>query len=225
MKWTIFNSPGDFISCNGKDQWLSFRSHRIGGSDAAAVLGMSPYMSNEELWEIKTGLKKPEDISGKPGVKYGVNAEEHLREMFKLDFPDYKVAYKQYNLFLNPKYEFAHASLDGWIETPEGENGILEIKTATIKCMLQKEQWNDKIPDIYYCQILHYLMVTEWDFAIVKAQLKYEFPEELPYLQTRHYRIDRSDVEKDIELLAKEEERFWYYCYWKRRPPRKLPQI
>ena len=55
--------------------WLEARSHYIGGSDAAAVLGLNPYKSNLELWQEKTGLVVPEDISEKPYVKYGHAAE------------------------------------------------------------------------------------------------------------------------------------------------------
>ena len=63
------------------EEWLKNRK-RIGGSDAAAVLGLNPYMSNLELWQVKTGLYAPDDISDKPYVIYGTNAEEHLRQLF-----------------------------------------------------------------------------------------------------------------------------------------------
>jgi predicted phage-related endonuclease len=65
--------------------WLSERRTGIGGSDAATILGVSPYMTNVELWRIKTGRKIPEDISGKPYVKYGIEAERHLRGLFELN--------------------------------------------------------------------------------------------------------------------------------------------
>lgn len=45
--------------------WLKERQYGIGASDAAAMLGISKWKSNEALWEEKTGLRAPEDISGK----------------------------------------------------------------------------------------------------------------------------------------------------------------
>lgn len=207
------------------DAWLEARSHYIGGSDAAAVLGLNPYKSNLELWQEKTGLVVPEDISEKPYVKYGHATEGYLREMFALDFPEYEVTYAENNIWLNDAVPFAHASLDGWLMDQGGRRGILEIKTTNILRSMQKETWNRRIPDNYYVQVLHYLMVTEFDFAILKAQLKYEFPGGDIMLQTRHYKIERSEVEDDISYLARNEADFWRNVQAKKKPALLLPEI
>lgn len=204
-------------------EWLANRS-RIGGSEASCIIGMNPYMSNVELFEIKTGLRTPEDISDKPYVKYGTEAEQHLRELFKLDFPEYQVFYEENNMFLNDKYPFAHASLDGWLVDQEGRKGVWECKTTNILQSMQKEKWKDRIPDNYYIQILHYLMVTEFDFAILKAQLKSEFNGDI-YLQTKHYKIERADVEEDIKYLESSEREFWMQVQERKRPALILPEI
>ena len=186
-----------------REEWLQNRQ-RIGGSDASAILGMNPYRTNIELWQIKTGQMVPEDISDKPYVKYGTQAEEHLRELFKLDFPEYQVFYEENNMWLNDKYPFAHASLDGWLMDQDGRKGVWECKTTNILQSMQKEKWKDRIPDNYYIQLLHYLMVTEFEFAVLKAQLKSEFNGEI-YLQTKHYKIERAEVQADIEFLESSE--------------------
>lgn len=67
------------IILKDRSEWLRNRD-RIGGSDASSILGMNPYKDNVELWRIKTGLQEAEDISDKPYVKYGTEAEPHLRE-------------------------------------------------------------------------------------------------------------------------------------------------
>lgn len=206
-----------------REEWLANR-HRIGGSDASAILGMNPYRTNLELWQIKTGQLVPEDISEQPYVKYGTNAEEHLRELFKLDFPEYQVFYEENNMWTNDKYPFAHASLDGWLIDQEGRKGVWECKTTNILQSMQKEKWKDRIPDNYYIQILHYLMVTEFDFAVLKAQLKYEFDGDI-YLQTKHYKIERSEVEEDIKLLESSERRFWQQVQERKRPGLLLPEV
>ena len=69
-----------------RQEWLQERKKGIGGSDAAAIIGLNPYMTNVDLWEIKTGRKEQEDISNKPCVKYGTEAEGPLRELFKLQY-------------------------------------------------------------------------------------------------------------------------------------------
>ena len=209
---------------NDRSEWLTART-RIGGSDASAIVGMNPYRTNVELWKIKTGRMEADDISEKPYVRYGIEAEPHLRELFRLDHPEYKVSYEENNLFTNDKFPFAHASLDGWITEQEtGRTGILEIKTTNILQSMQKEKWKDRIPDNYYIQLLHYLMVTEYDFAVLKAQLKYEFNNDI-YLLVRHYRIERSDVAEDIKYLEEAERRFWASVQEHRMPALILPEI
>lgn len=208
-----------------REEWLQGRQGRIGGSDAAATVGASPYMTNVQLWEIKTGRRQQTDISNSLLVWYGTHAEDHLRELFRLDFPDYEVFYQENNLWTNKKYPFAHASLDGWLKDDKGRNGILEIKTATITSAVQRAKWKDQIPQNYYCQVLWYMMVTDFDFAILKAQLKTEWPGQLPSLSTEHYLIERSEVQKDIDYLREAGERFWYYVQKDKRPPLILPEI
>lgn len=204
--------------------WLEHRKGRLGGSDAAAVVGLNPYMSNQDLFEFKTGIRQQEDISDKPYVKYGTEAEQHLRELFKLDFPEYKVHYKDNNMWLNDKFPWAHASLDGWLTDEKGRKGIWECKTTEILRSMQKELWKDRIPDNYFCQILHYLMVTEFEFAVLKCQMKYDFNGEV-FLQTKHYKIERSEVEDDISYLASAEKNFWMNVKENKRPNLILPAI
>lgn len=211
------------ITLDSREDWLNHRE-RIGGSDASAILGMNPYRTNIELWQLKTGQLIPEDISEKPYVKYGTEAEKYLRELFKLDFPEYQVMYVENNMFLNDKYNFGHASLDGWLIDQNGRSGVWECKTTNILQSMQKEKWNHRIPDNYYVQLLHYLLITEFDFAVLKAQLKYEFNGEI-YLQTKHYKIERAEVQEDIEFLESAERKFWKQVQERKRPDLILPEI
>lgn len=207
-----------------RDEWLAFRSGLIGGSDASAVIGKNPYKSNVELYLEKTGQYVPEDISDKPFVRYGIAAEQYLVELFRLDYPEFTVETMPNNCWTNDRYPWAHASLDGWITDPDGRKGVLEIKTTEILRSQQKESWKDRIPDNYYIQVLHYLMVTEFDFAILKAQLKYQFDGDV-FLQTRHYRIERADVEEDIRILADAEKCFAACLKKRKKPDLILPEI
>lgn len=204
--------------------WLDARKNHIGGSDAAACVGMNPYKDNVRLWEEKMGMVLPEDISDKEYVQYGTEAEKYLRELFALDFPEYQVLYDENNMFLNPDFPWMHASLDGELVDQRGRHGILEIKTTNILQSMQREKWNDRIPDNYYCQILHYLAVTECDFAVLKARLKSEWNGEL-IIREKHYFIERSEVEEDIKMLVEAERRFWECIKSGRSPDLILPVI
>ena len=190
-----------------RKEWLETRKGSIGGSDAAAVIGESPYLSNVALWEIKTGRKAPKDISDLPVVRYGTAAEEHLRELFALDYPEFSVDYQANNLFTNDEYPGIHASLDGWLYDQAGRFGVLEIKTAEIQSAAQKAKWDDKIPDNYFVQLLHEMLVTEAQFAVLLAQLKWVRDGDV-FKITKHYRLEREDVENEIEMLWGFEKKF-----------------
>lgn len=207
------------IQLTSREEWLNKRTSFVGGSEAAALVGKNPYMSNIDLWQIKTGQQAKADIDDKEYVIYGRNAEEHLRALFALDYPQYEVKYVDNNMWLNDRYPFAHASLDGWlIEKETGRKGILEIKTTNILQSMQKEKWDHRIPDNYYCQCLWYMGVTEFDFAILKAQLKYDYAGDV-FLTTKHYHMDRAEVQEDIDYLMQRGESFAEYVKARKEPP------
>lgn len=207
-----------------REAWLKNRTRGIGGSDISAVVGLNPYKTNVDLWMEKTGQTTPEDISEKDYVKYGTEAECHLRELFKLDFPQYAVDYVENNSFTNSKYPWAVASLDGWLTDEDGRRGVWECKTTNILQSMQKEKWRNQIPMNYYCQCLFYMAVYEAEFCVLKAQLKTMF-DGVPYLQTRHYFIERSEVQADIDYLMQKGSEFWESVQSGQCPALVLPAI
>jgi putative phage-type endonuclease len=213
------------ITYESREAWLEGRKSRIGGSEASAVVGLNPYMSNVELWEIKTGRRQAEDISEKNYVKYGTEAEKHLRALFALDYPQFAVDYVENNMFINDRFPWLHASLDGFLTEKEtGRKGILEIKTTNILQSMQREKWDHKIPDNYYIQILHYLAVTEFDFAKLRALIRYDYGGDI-FANIKDYTIERAEVEDDIKFLIDKELDFVEYFARGVRPPLVLNQI
>jgi putative phage-type endonuclease len=207
-----------------REEWLQARKNTIGGSDASAVVGLNPYKSNVDLWLEKTGQIVPEDISDKPYVKFGTEAEPLMRELFKLDFPEFQVFYEENNLFLNDKYPWGHYSADGWLKDKNGRFGIFENKTTEILRSMQKEKWNQRLPDNYYVQLIHGFLITEAEFVVMKARLK-SVIDGWPYIQIKHYPIERSEVESDIEFLQHSEKEFWRDVQNRTRPALLLPEF
>lgn len=76
----------------------------------------------------------------------------------------------------------------------------------------------------YYTQLLHYLYVTGWDFAILKAQIKTHNRGSVELI-TRHYYFDKAELTADMKYLAEKEQAFWECVKSGRRPPRILPDI
>lgn len=214
-----------------EELWHQERSKGLGASEAAAVLGLSPWKSNVDLWREKTRRKTPDNISDKACVAYGHAAEEHIRALFALDYPRYDVSYGgAFDMVRNPEHPFIFATLDGrLVEKETGRRGVLEIKTTNIVRSMQKEKWwgpdGPCIPDQYYIQVCHQLLATGWDFAVLHAQLKYEYGDSIRS-ERRTYFIERREIQEDIDYLETEEVKFWTeYILADREPPLILPAV
>lgn len=204
--------------------WLEARKKRIGGSDSACILGMNPWKSNVDLWKEKVGLVVPEDISDKPSVKYGKEAEAPLRRLFELDHPEITVSYDQYGMIANdPDRPWLFATLDGDL-TKGTSRGVLEVKTTAIRRPADWDKWSGRVPDNYYIQLLHQLLATGYDFAVLLAQIKWDKGGE-PQKTIREYTYWRSDVQADLDFLLASEDTFWTYVQEKRQPALILPAI
>lgn len=206
-----------------REAWLEARRRGIGGSDAGAVIGANKYRSNVDAWKEKTGLIVPEDVGDKPAVKFGKEAEQHIRALFALEHPEFSVNYHEFYMYLNDKYPFLYATLDGELTDGSGRHGILEIKTATIQNAAGWSEWVDGIPQSYYAQVLHQLAATGWDFVILFAYLRTPYSGNVARFIER--RIERADVADDITYLIVQEAEFWQAVETKQRPPLKLPEI
>ena len=206
-----------------REAWLARRKSFLGGSDAAAVIGKNPWVSNTELWKIKTGQKEQADIADNKAVAFGIKAEAPIREIYALSFPEYEVFYEPNNIWFNDRFPFAHLSADGWLKDKDGRMGILEIKTTNILQSMQNEKWRDQhIPDNYYAQLCHALAVTEFEFAELFALLRYEYNGETSF-KLRRYHFERIEMEEDIAFLMEKERDFAKFIVTGRMPPRILP--
>lgn len=203
-----------------RGEWLKARSelHGIGGSDASTTMSMNKWRTNLELWQIKTGRATAPDISDKPYVKYGQNAEEYIRRLFQLKFKDkYEIQYQDDTILQNVKCPWMLYSPDGLIvEKDTGRKGIFECKTTTIVRSYDKEKWNKHVPDNYYIQVLHGLNVTGFDFVDLYAELMFDDD----YSQLIRYHIERDDVLDDLIAVSSSVTTFWKeYVETGKEPP------
>ena len=218
-----------------ESEWLEWRLGGIGASEASAVVGRNPYMSNQALWELKTRRRPAQDISGKACVRYGHDAEAPIRELFALDHPEFEVQYGgAFDMVRDPSRPWLFATLDGrLIERDTGRRGIYEGKTTEILRSMQMEKWiyrddtgsvHGRVPDNYYVQILHQMLATGWDFAVLNCRFKRSYRGEARF-ETRCYRFERDDVEEDLDFLLTSEEKFWKCVKNDVRPDLILPEI
>lgn len=144
-----------------REEWRALRSRYIGGSDAAAVVGMNAYVSPYSLW-----AEKPGDFRAFPGnlaTEVGTYLEDFVARKFA-EVTGKKVRRANHSFF-NSDYPWAIANIDREII---GEDAGLEIKTTDT--MNLNEFRGGEYPANYYVQSVHYLAVTgrqRWYLAVL----------------------------------------------------------
>lgn len=208
-----------------REEWLAARTQGIGGSDAASIVGANPWKSNVRLWREKTGRDTPTDIGDDPAVRFGKQAEQHLRALFCLTYPEYTCEYHEFRMYANDRLPYIFATLDGELTDADGRRGILEIKTTTIQNAHQWDNWKDCIPQHYYIQILHQMLACEWaEYVEVYAHIRYTKGGETR-AALRPYHIERADVARDLVVLKERETAFYKQWQDGTEPPFILPEI
>lgn len=176
-----------------REEWLEARRKSIGGSDAAAILGLNDYTSAYALWCDKTGKITPEDISDKEAVRLGNDLEQYVADRF-MEATGKKVQRCNFILY-NEDYPFSHANPDRLVV---GEDAGLECKT-TSSWDIASQLRNGEIPKYWYCQMVHYMMVTgakKWYLGALVFGVGFF-----------HMEVERNDAE--ISALADAEVSFW----------------
>jgi len=183
-----------------KEEWLKWRNKGIGGSDVAAICGVSKYKSPVELWMEKTGQIEPKEVG--EAAYWGNVMEPIIRDEFTLR-TNLNVRLVP-SILKHPVHSFMLANLDGVIDDVCGEC-IFEAKTASI---YKQEQWETSIPEEYMLQIQHYMAVTGFQKAFIAVLLGgNQFK----------YKVIESDNEI-IEMIVKLEKHFWN-CVTTNTPP------
>ncbi|KAE8758414.1 endonuclease [Paraburkholderia madseniana] len=190
-----------------REDWLKLRKSGIGGSDAAAAVGLNPYMSPLELWLDKTGrdtgLAKPDPHDTTEPVYWGTLLEPIVAAAYTQQTGN---RVRKVNAVLqHPTIPFMLANLDREIVgVPDVQ--ILECKTAG---EFGARLWRDGGPEYVQLQVQHQLAVTGKHTADVAVLLCGQALEV--------HRIARDDglIARLIELEA----RFWQFVESDTPPP------
>lgn len=190
------NTNFELIRCETDDEWREQRNKGIGGSDVAALMGLSPWKTPLQLWLEKTGREQPEDISERPYVRFGVLMEPVIGDWYKKEYKSMQV--RRVNAMCRSiSRPWAQASLDYEIKDYVSETwGVLEIKTAR-----SSKDWDDGVPLYYQTQVLHYLSVTGREYAHVAVFFR----------DTCEFKVFLVLPDKDdLEAVAKAVDSFWH---------------
>lgn len=164
----------------------------LGGSDAAAALGLSPWRSQYDLWEEKTGQAPP--LEQTEPMLWGKLLEDTIRREYARR-TGLTVTYRK-DMIRHPTRPWQFAHLDGEV----GQDGkrILEVKSARMGIDWGEPE-TDAIPLPYLVQVHHSLIVTAAEVCDVAV-----------LIGGQDFRIYH--VERDIEIeqrIIEGETAFW----------------
>ena len=172
-------------------EWLVLRRSYIGGSDAAAVVGLNPYVSAYSLWCEKKGITP--DFAGNLATAVGEYLEEFIAKRFEEETGK-KVRRNNFCIF-NEDYPWAMADIDRELV---GEDAGLECKSTS--ALNLKQYKGGSFPAKFYVQCVHYLAVTgkkRWYLAVLIGNSDFKV-----------FTIERQDVLEDIDALMAAEKDF-----------------
>jgi len=172
--------------------WLEYRRRGIGGSDVAAVCGLSKWKSPVEVWLDKTGQIDPSPAG--EAAYWGTIMEPIIRQELA-GRTGFKVR-QVHAILQHRRFPFMFANIDGIVTDPHLGEGIFEAKTASA---YRAPEWEAGIPDEYALQVQHYMAVTGLSFTWVAVLIGgNQFV----------WRLVERD-EAVIDLLIQMENRFW----------------
>lgn len=185
--WPVF--VGDFEP--GSPEWHKARAKGIGGSEIAAVLGLSPWESRFSLWHRKVGLAAP--VVETDEMKWGKLLESAIVGEFQRRHAEFRVEhagtwshYQEPWMVANPDGLLYDAAAGDW-DAPV--RAIVEAKNA-----YSADGWGepgtDEIPIYYRTQCLWYLDVFGLDVCHVAVLISGS--------DYREYRVEYSAEEAEL---------------------------
>lgn len=202
-----------------KTAWLAARKQGIGGSDIAAILGLSPWKTPVDVYLDKTNQTPAEYQESEPAYWGTVLEEVVAHEYAKRN--DRKVQ-RITQMLRHPEREWMIANLDRAIVTPGsrarfdngrllGADGILECKTASA---YKAGEWGtatdeDAVPTHYAAQCMWYMAIAGLDYCDIAVLIGGQ-----KYLDKR---IERDD--ETIRGMVERADEFWHKHVLERIPP------
>ncbi|NLC40819.1 MAG: endonuclease [Clostridiaceae bacterium] len=183
-----------------REEWLKQRRLGIGGSDAAAIVGLDKYKSAFDVYADKLGLK-PEQPDNE-AMRQGRDLEQYVAQRF-MEATGKKVR-RRNAILQHPEYPFMLANIDRWVV---GEKAGLECKTTSVLNRTKFAQ--GEYTANYYVQCIHYMAVTgaeRWYLAVLVLNKAFHI-----------FEIERDEAE--INALIEAEKDFWENHVMKQIPP------
>jgi putative phage-type endonuclease len=168
--------------------WLELRKLGIGSSDAAAVLSLSPWRSQYNVYVEKIGL-----LADRPDTKRFRGGRMYEEPTLRLWAEDADVPFDsiQRHLMLRSlEYPWMLANPDGLLDEP-----VVEVKTAH---SMDRARWEEMVPVPYIMQAHHLMVVTGRRRCIIAVAFDWTGPIEFEVQWDRDTAESLIVIERDF---------------------------
>jgi putative phage-type endonuclease len=204
------------------EEWLAKRRSGIGGSDIAAILGLSTWKTAVGVWLDKTGQSTEDAVGNSEAAYFGTLFEAEIAREYgrRTD----RAVQRVNRILRHPEHEWAIGNIDRAVVSPGsrvrvaedggtllGADGLLEVKTAS---MFKASEWgrdgdDDAVPLHYQAQVMWYLGITGQPWCDVTALIGGQ--------RMVIRRIHRDD--ETIAAMLERAHEFWHRHVLTRKPP------
>lgn len=175
------------MNAEERQRWLAERRSGIGGSDAAAILGLSPWTTPVQVWLDKTG-RAPEREETE-AMRIGTELEDFVARRYEQETGR---TVRRYNRMVHRGCLLGNFDR---LVVPDGgkvASHMGEVRTDTLlECKTSSREWDGEVPLHYQTQVQHYMGLEP---ALLHADVACLF------LGRKHFEVFR--VERDDEVIA-----------------------
>ena len=203
MNWLDAIKTKEDHTVQRSESWQKWRKSKIGASEVSAVMGVSPFTTEHDLWLVKTGKK--EAFKGNFATQRGTEAEPIIRELYEK-----KTGKKTTSPVLEwSEWNILSASLDGLTE-----DGIV----VQFKYPSKEKHENAKsgfIPPEYECQlqaqllvagkeVAHYVSYDGSDIVIVEVHANPVFQNHIVEECKKFWNMVENNIEPEAPFITLE---------------------
>jgi putative phage-type endonuclease len=196
----------DTITAANRAEWLEARRAGLGGSDAAAVLEISPYASRLDVYAEKVGQAPPRVET--EAMRIGLLMERPILSMYarRMDESCDTAKFAEQVFVRSAAHPWMFATLDAL----RFDGIVVEVKNVGWR---MADRWGedgtDEVPDYYLCQCFHQMAVAGAERVEVAALIG--------GADFRVYPIERDD--RIIARIVEREAEFWERHVLAKVPP------